>query len=213
MNFCISANSLTKKYECKTTHSATPFLKVNSSQYLDLTTNSTSGLQVKIKYNNAMYRPLQITSTSKQITVTTGYSGVSSTTSSSSKILNKSQLIQSVIFKTTTGGIYGNTAYASLSWEGSYGAGAPIFTTTVKSNAYSHYIGTSSASVLTLGGTKTFKAYFGGTVYCVYSQTSGTAVMFSLNFSNFASSAVFRYVSRLTYKRAGNWKNNTIIEI
>lgn len=87
MNFCISANSLTKKYECKTTHTATPFLKIHNSQYLDLTTNSTSGLQIKVEYNNKAYRPLQTaTSTnsrSSQYSSTTAYSGLSSRVSTS----------------------------------------------------------------------------------------------------------------------------------
>lgn len=84
MNFCISANSLTKKYECKTTHSATPFLKVDT-QYLDLTTKTTSGLNIKVKHNNMTYRPLQTaTSTSNrssQYISTSGYSGISSRSS------------------------------------------------------------------------------------------------------------------------------------
>lgn len=81
MNFCISANSLTKKYECKTTHSATPFLKVDT-QYLDLTTKTTSGLNIKVKHNNMTYRPLQTatstSSRSSQYISTSGYSGISS---------------------------------------------------------------------------------------------------------------------------------------
>lgn len=82
---CIAANGITKSYECKTTHNSSPYIKVNG-EYLDLTTNTTSGLQLKVKYNNQTYRPLQTytstySSSYKRI-LTTGYSGVSSSSSS-----------------------------------------------------------------------------------------------------------------------------------
>lgn len=78
----IQGGGQTKAYECKTTHTGSPFLKV-SAGYLDLTTNTTSGLQLKIKNGNQTYRPLQTYSTtasrSSEYTETTGYTGKSST--------------------------------------------------------------------------------------------------------------------------------------
>lgn len=66
-----------KSYECKTTHSAKPYIKVNKTGYLDLTTNTT-GFQAKIKHNNKVYRPLQVihtTTTDIAKTSKTVYSG------------------------------------------------------------------------------------------------------------------------------------------
>ena len=81
---CIAANGITKSYECKTTHNSSPYVKVNG-QYLDLTTNTTSGLQLKVKYNDKIYRPVQTYTTlaggNGIKTEITGYSGVSTRSS------------------------------------------------------------------------------------------------------------------------------------
>lgn len=69
-----------KSYECKTTHTAKPYIKVNKTGYLDLTTN-TAGFQAKIKHNNQVYRPLQVVHTTTTEIVKTSqtvYSGKSS---------------------------------------------------------------------------------------------------------------------------------------
>lgn len=83
----IRGNNTSRSYECKTTHTGTPYLKVNSNAYLDLTTNTINGIQIKIKQNGSVYRPLQSTTTtatrSSEYTETTGYSGISSRTSTS----------------------------------------------------------------------------------------------------------------------------------
>lgn len=72
-----------KIYEYKTTHTGRPYLPVNKTGFLDLTTKTTTGIQIKVKQNNQIYRPLQSattsTSSSKEYTstqyFTTGYSG------------------------------------------------------------------------------------------------------------------------------------------
>ena len=122
MNFCISANSLTKKYECKTTHSATPFLKVDT-QYLDLTTKTTSGLNIKVKHNNITYRPLQTatstSSRSSQYVSTTMYSGYSTSvfTSEYSGISSRSStsVYSGVSKRTSTSGYSGSSTRTSTS--------------------------------------------------------------------------------------------------
>ena len=80
----VKNGNTTKSYECKTSHSSAPYLKVNTSNYLDLTTNTTTGVQLKVKANGTTYRPLQTTTTissrSSEYTETTGYSGYVSTT-------------------------------------------------------------------------------------------------------------------------------------
>lgn len=69
----------TRSYECKTTHTGTPYMRV-SSGYLDLTTETLSGLKVKVKNSTDTYRAKWLHDTPS--TQTTGYSGVSSSESS-----------------------------------------------------------------------------------------------------------------------------------
>ena len=73
---------ITSKYNLKTTHTGSPYLVVNKSKYLDLTTKSTLGTCLVVKSGSLTYRPLQIqTSTSSQSTEsisTVGYTGYSS---------------------------------------------------------------------------------------------------------------------------------------
>ena len=71
-----------KSYECKTTHNSGTYLKVNKGAYLDLATNTATGTQARVKFNNTKtYRILQKTTTNVDKTVTTGYSGISTSNS------------------------------------------------------------------------------------------------------------------------------------
>ena len=88
MNDCVNNYLIvdSKKYQCKSTYNNTPYMQVNSTNYLDLTTN-TNNQELKIKINDIVYRPLQSTTTSYDdrvtVTSTTGYSGVTSRSSTS----------------------------------------------------------------------------------------------------------------------------------
>ena len=62
-----------KKYECKTTNTGSPFLKVDSG-YLDLTTNTTTGLHPVIRMGSGT--ATTTSSRSSEYAETTGYSGV-----------------------------------------------------------------------------------------------------------------------------------------
>lgn len=70
-----------KSYQCKSTHSSTPYIKVSNS-YLDLASTTTKGTQIKFNINNKTYRPKQTYTTtaskSSQYNTTTGYIGVKS---------------------------------------------------------------------------------------------------------------------------------------
>lgn len=72
----------TKSYSCKTTHTGTPFIRVSVNNYLDMTVNTTTGLQLKGKYNGQTYRARWMYSIESvetlSETVTTGYDGYSS---------------------------------------------------------------------------------------------------------------------------------------
>ena len=111
----VKNNNSTKSYECKSTHTAVPFVKVNSS-YLDLTTETTAGLQYKVKIGNTTYRPKQtyttISSRSSEYTETTGYSGISSkTTSYINNSSNLTTITKNYTSATCTGFVYQGTAY------------------------------------------------------------------------------------------------------
>lgn len=79
----VKDNNETKSYKCKSTYNSVPYLKVDTG-FLDLTTETTTGLQLKVKINNSTYRPVcsQTTTSSRssEYTETTGYSGVYDTT-------------------------------------------------------------------------------------------------------------------------------------
>ena len=70
-----------KSYQCKSTHSSIPYIKVSNS-YLDLASTTTKGTQIKFNINNKTYRPKQTYTTtaskSSQYNTTTGYIGVKS---------------------------------------------------------------------------------------------------------------------------------------
>ena len=70
-----------KSYQCKSTHSSTPYIKVSNS-YLDLASTTTKGTQIKFNINNKTYRPKQTYTTtaskSSQYNTTIGYIGVKS---------------------------------------------------------------------------------------------------------------------------------------
>jgi len=38
-----------KSYKCNTTHTSKPYIKINEHNYLDLTTETTTGVQLKYK--------------------------------------------------------------------------------------------------------------------------------------------------------------------
>lgn len=84
-NLIIHNYNITKTYECQTTHTTPNYLVVDKNSYLNLTTATTTGLQMKIEINNENYRPMQTytstSSQSSQYTSTSGYSGVSKSTS------------------------------------------------------------------------------------------------------------------------------------
>ena len=75
-------DKITSKYNLKLTHSGSPYLVVNKSKYLDLTTKSTLGTCLIIKSGTKTYRPMQITTTSSSSSMPTistyGYTGYSS---------------------------------------------------------------------------------------------------------------------------------------
>ena len=82
----VQSGGQTKSYTCKSTHASTPYLKVSNS-YLDLTTQSHTGVRLKVVSNNVAYYPVvqqTVTLTSTvTYTETTGISGRSSRKSTS----------------------------------------------------------------------------------------------------------------------------------
>ena len=77
---CISGGGQVKEYKCKSTHTGIPYLRVGT-EYLDLTSRTTTGLHLNVRYGNQIYIPIQsYTTTTTQIEYIpriTGYSGVS----------------------------------------------------------------------------------------------------------------------------------------
>ena len=62
-NLVIKNSTSTKSYPIKTSYNSTPHLHI-SNGYLDLTTATQTGLQLKVKEDDVNYRVLQSTSTS-----------------------------------------------------------------------------------------------------------------------------------------------------
>ena len=58
-NLIIHNYNTTKTYECQTTHTTPNYLVVDRNSYLNLTTATTTGLQMKMKINDKIYRPIQ----------------------------------------------------------------------------------------------------------------------------------------------------------
>ena len=52
-NLVIKNSELLKNYKCKSTHTGLPYLVVNTSGYLDLTTKSTVGTYLVIESNGS----------------------------------------------------------------------------------------------------------------------------------------------------------------
>lgn len=78
----INKDNKTKFYKCKTSHDNTPYLKVSDGEYLNLMTDTTSGLRLEIKRNNSTYIPTELetlTSSRESKYTQTIYSGELST--------------------------------------------------------------------------------------------------------------------------------------
>ena len=71
-----------KSYNIKSTYTGDSYIKVGTYGYLNLTTATTTGLNLKIKQNNKTYRIVNTytttSSSSSQYTYTSGYSGYTS---------------------------------------------------------------------------------------------------------------------------------------
>ena len=113
-----------KSYQCKSTHSSTPYIKVSNS-YLDLASTTTKGTQIKFNINNKTYRPKQTYTTtaskSSQYNTTTGYIGVKSssynTTTSRTTGGYKLNTYDSTFFADTT---HTNTFTKGKGWYVTY---------------------------------------------------------------------------------------------
>ena len=83
----IKNNTQYKSYTIKSTHTRSSYIKVGSYGYLDLTTNTQTGINLKVKKYNTTFRPVETYTTtavrSSEYTKTTGYSGTSSKESTS----------------------------------------------------------------------------------------------------------------------------------
>lgn len=69
----IHNGEVNKSYKCNTTHTSVPYIRVNEKNYLDLTTETTTGLQLKYKQKTgssySTYNTVSQTNTTRDITV------------------------------------------------------------------------------------------------------------------------------------------------
>ncbi len=63
----LNKDGTTKSYKCKETHTGQPYLKVSNS-YLDLTTNTTTGLRLEVTKSGQTYIPVQTVTTTVNTT-------------------------------------------------------------------------------------------------------------------------------------------------
>ena len=86
----VKGSNQTKSYALKTTHNSVPYLKVSNS-YLDLTTNTTTGIQLKVKEgNNTSYTRADTVTSTYSTNETFGEVYINSTSSTSSTSISSS---------------------------------------------------------------------------------------------------------------------------
>ena len=183
-------NQITNMYKCKTTHTGSPYLVINKSKYLDLTTKSTLGTYLVVKSEGLTYRPLQTYTTTSSVTreatttvgytgyssrvgsytSTTGYSGVSSRGSTSGYSGTSTKASTSgyngSLSKASTSGYNGSLSKASTS--GYKGSLSKASTSGYSGKRWSAYTSATSYSGYTQIDTQTgqfFTKYGGGTYY------------------------------------------------
>lgn len=175
----ISANNNSKMYECKTTHTGNPYLRVKDG-YLDLTTKTTSNLKIKVKYNNQTYRPLQtstsISSTSAEFIQTLGYSGYSSKASNYTSTTGYSGSLS----KVSTSGYSGISSRKSTS---GYSGRSTYTANRISSYGYTGYT-TSSQSGNSL---YTLIDYATAVLKAVYPKKSAKTISYKMSKSSYSS--------------------------
>lgn len=70
-------NSKSREYTFRSTNSISSYLKVSSSDYLNLTTQMTIGtkIEARFKFGSRTYRPIQTITTSVSTSISAGISG------------------------------------------------------------------------------------------------------------------------------------------
>lgn len=105
----IKNSKATCHYSCKSTHTGDPYLRIDSTGYLDLTTQNDVGMFIKLKMESSGNYITTLTS-SVGHTDTTGYSGVSSSESTSG--------YSGVSSRESTSGYTGYLINSSTTWAG-----------------------------------------------------------------------------------------------
>ncbi len=70
----VQAENQTKSYKYKTTHTGNPYIQVNKTGYLDLTTKTTTGIQLKYRQEQKSTKTITYNQQSTGVSIT-GYSG------------------------------------------------------------------------------------------------------------------------------------------
>lgn len=203
----IHNGDVNKSYKCNTTHTSVPYIRVNEKNYLDLTTETTTGLQLKYKQKTgssySSYNTQIFTSESIQTTLTSGYTAENSNSYTSSTYTQSSSISDTLITTSKSKVTFKNRVYIPVQSQSTTVSTtrSSLYTETTGYSGRSTYDTTTYTTTGYTGASWWSENHISTTGYSAYStstRTTGTGYRSTTSYVNSSTEKKSIYTQVMT---------------